>query len=156
MAINLGTRQEDIVTVVFFIPSFTWTKGVPLPVPYPIVKDTLERGQDVSDNVRYNKKWAYTKDSYTKKVYFDEPGLKEGGFFSLTRSKKTEPTRYSDSVFVNGRNAVRGADVAYMNNKNTLGFHVIMPPTSKPDITDSGKVAEAEAAPEIPSFMEFF
>jgi len=156
MAINLGTRQDSSIKVVFFIPSFTWTKGVPLPVPYPIVKNTLERGQNVSDNVRYNECWAYIKDSYTKKVYCDEPGLKTGGVLSITRSKKTEPSMYSDSVFVNGRNAVRGFDLAYMNDKNTIGFHIIMPPTPKPAITDTGKVAEAEAAPEMPSFMEFF
>lgn len=156
MAINLGTGQDGIIEVIFFIPSFTWTKGVPLPVPYPIVKKTLERGQNVSDDVRYNKHWAYIKDSYTKKVLLDDPGLITGGFFSATRSKKSEPLQYSDSVFVNGRNAVRGFDLAYMNNKNTIGFHIIVPPTPKPAITDTGKVAEADPAPKMPLFMEFF
>jgi len=154
MAFNLGTRQSSVVKVVFFVPSWTWTQGVPLPVPYPVIKSSLKAGTDVSDDVRYNKKWAYIKDSNTQRVYADEAG--KMGVLSGVVSKKSVPLDYSQSVFIDGRNAVRCGDMAWMNNKNTIGFHICMPPVPKAAITDTGKVAEAMSAPKIPSIGDMF
>jgi len=154
MAKMLGTRQSSVIKVVFFVPSWTWTKGVPLPVPYPVFKKSLKAGTEVSDDVRYNKSWAYIKDSNTQRVYADEVG--KMGVLSGVVSKKSVPLDYSESVFVDGKNAVRCGDMAWMNNKNTIGFHIGEPPVPKPAITDTGKAAEAMAAPEIPSIGDLF
>jgi len=155
MASNIGTRQDSKPKIVFMIPSFTWTKGVPLPVPYPIIKNTHTPTENVSEDVHYNGSPAFKADSYGKDVTADEAGEKFGGLFSGTRSDKHEPKSYSESVHVNGEGAVRNLDIGWMNNKNTIGLY-IYDTANKPDITDTGKSPDADEAPKVPSFMEFF
>ena len=154
MADNLGARKDGLPYVIHKYFSFDFTPGSPYPIPYPVA-NMLSDSENVSENVFYNGNAAFKADSYVTHVWGDEAGV-DGGMFSGTFTQKAEPISYSMSVFVNGANAVRGYDPFYMNKKNTTGTLILIPPPAKGAITDTGKVAEAEAAPEIPSFMEFF
>jgi hypothetical protein len=154
MAINLGARKSTLPKLVFSYPSWNWTPGRSKPVPYPVTYD-LNVSVDVSDNVFYNKHNAFMKASHSANVIGDEAG-KKGGVLSDTVSAEAEAIIYSESVKVNGRQAVRCGDLFYMNSKNTQGTLICVLPPLKGAITDSGKAPDAQPAPEVPAFMEFF
>lgn len=153
MAINLGARKSNLPKVISSYPSWNWTPGCSSPVPYPVIHD-LKISVNVSENVFYNGHNAFMRGSDSSKVKGDEAG-KNGGVISGTFTAEAEAIIYSDSVYVNGKQAVRCGDTFHMNSKNTQGTLVCVPPPPKGAITDSGKAAQAQAAPEIPSFTEF-
>jgi len=154
MAMNLGARKSSLPRVIGNFPSFNWTPGVTPPVPYPVVYE-LDKSENISEDVFYNGANAFMMKSDSSHVTGDEAG-KNGGVISGTVSDKAEPIDHSASVFINKREAVRCGDMFYMNNKNTTGTLVCVPPAPKGAITDSGKVAEAPEAPEMPSFGDMF
>ena len=155
MAINFGNRKDSEYKVICLLPSFEWTKGIPLPVPYP-VHCHLGESEDVSEDVFYNGDNSFTQISTTTYVEMDKPALDVGaGVISGTKEEEATPLQYCDSVRVNGNGAVRAYHMFYMNKKNTIGI-LIKEPKIKAPITDTGKSADAIEAPEVPSFMEFF
>ncbi len=153
MAINLGARKSNLPKVISSYPSWNWTPGCSSPVPYPVTYE-LNQSENVSENVYYNGHNAFMMQSDSSHVTGDAAG-KNGGVISGTVSDKAEPIEHSDSVHVNKKEAVRCGDLFYMNAKNTQGTLVCVPPPPKGAITDSGKAAQAQVAPEIPSFTEF-
>ena len=145
MAINIGARKSGVAKIISVTPSFNITPGFPLPVPYPVVY-ALSDALNVSPDVHFNKDKVFTLNSDSAKVTGDELGTK-GGVLSQTYCGKAEPIGHSASVYINGQNAVRCGDSFYMNNKNTIGTLICVPPAPKGAITDSGKVSSAKAAP---------
>ena len=141
MAINLGARKSNLPKVVSTFPSWNWTPGSALPVPYPVVYE-LNISENISKDVFYNGDNAFMMKSDSSHVTGDEAGI-NGGVISGTFSDKAEPIDHSLSVFINKREAVRCGDMFYMNNKNTIGTLICTPPPAKGAIRDSGKVAEA-------------
>ena len=141
MAINIGARRSSLPKVISQVPSFNFTPGSSLPVPYPVTY-SLSISTSVSSNVRYNGSYAFMLNSDSTRVSGDEVGLK-GGVISNTFGGKAEPIEFSLSVFVNKHNAVRCGDLFYMNNKNTQGTLVCVAPPQKGAITDTGKASSA-------------
>lgn len=154
MALNIGARRSSLPKVISNYPSWNWTPGCSSPVPYPVTYD-LKESVNISPDVYYNGDNAFIMKSDSNKVRGDEAG-KNGGVLSGTTSAEAEPIEHSDSVFVNGSQTIRCGDLFWMNHKNTQGTLVCAPPPPKGAITDSGKAPDAEPAPEMPSFTEFF
>lgn len=147
MALLRGAREEGKPVVYSTIPSFNWTPGSPIPVPYPVRHD-LESSVDLSEDVRYNKNWVFLLSSNTVSVTGDEAGT-EGGVLSGTFTQKAEPlfSTGASSVHINGENAIRTGDIFWMNDKNTVGY-LSYEESEKDTITDEGKVENAIPAPE--------
>jgi len=154
MAMNLGARKSNLPKVISNYPSWNWTPGCSNPVPYPVTYD-LNKSENVSTDVFYNGDNAFMMQSDSTHVTGDEAG-KNGGVLSGTVSDKAEPINHSLSVFVDRKEAIRCGDLFYMNSKNTQGTLICVPPPPKGAITDSGKAPDAQPAPEVPSFTEFF
>jgi len=152
MAKNIGARASSLPKVISNYPSWNWTPGCSSPVPYPVTYD-LDQSENVSSDVYYNGSPAFMMQSDSSHVTGDEAG-KNGGVLSGTVSDKAEPIEHSSSVRVNKRQAVRCGDLFYMNSKNTQGTLVCTPPPPKGAITDTGKIPDAPAAPELPPMRE--
>ena len=140
MAEELGARMCGQQKTIFKSPTKNKTPvGNQQPaLPYPI-QVALDASSGCSKNVNYNGKPAFTIKSDTTKVIGDAPGILKGTK-SSTVSDIANAKDKSSSVFVNGKNTIRCADVFFMNKKNTKGTLVCSPAPSAPPITDEGKV----------------
>lgn len=138
MATQLGAKKDSKGTVVSSAPSVTKLPNN-VPVPFPIVIK-LDSSVEESSNVMLNGKPAFMMSSDTAKVLGDEAGT-NGGLISGTTGKEAQPSKYSQSVKVNKKWAVRCGDTFDMNNKNTIGILVCAPPAPKAPITASGSIA---------------
>ena len=156
MATLRGARKESKPEIKSFLPSFNWTPGSTYPIPYP-VKEDLDDGQDLSEDVRYNEEYVFLQSSYVNEVTGDKAGS-NGGIISTTTSDRAEPmsTTGASSVQINGENAIRTNDIFWMNEKNTWGY-LDYQDSEKNTITDEGKAADAIPAPEgIIGFISSF
>ncbi len=102
------------------------TKGVP--VPYAIVSE-WEAAEIYSGNVAYNGCLAMTVRSITRECKGDEAG--DAGVVGGTVGGVCHMDEKSESVRINGSNAVRDGDEVWMNNRNTKGKVLIIPAVSK-------------------------
>lgn len=140
MAEELGARMCGKQKVIFKSPTKNKTPvgNAQPPIPYPI-QVALDASSACSKNVNYNGKSAFTIASDTTKVIGDAPGVLKGTS-SSTVSDIAKAKDKSSSVFVNGKNTIRCADVYFMNKKNTKGSLICSPAPSAPPITDDGKI----------------
>ena len=140
MADELGARMCGKQKTICSSPTMNKTivGNTQPPLPYPI-QVALDASSKCSKNVNYNGKAAFTIASDTTKVIGDAPGTLKGTS-SSTVSDIANAKDKSSSVFVNGENTIRCADVFFMNKENTTGTLICSPAPSVPAITDEGKI----------------
>jgi len=112
-----GSRDIGEGLIVSCYPD--WCKSPDKPVPYDIYA-YQDEDANTAPTVRMTKKRAHTKESFTTCSHGDEPGVGLG-VKSGTRGSVCQPKTWSETVMIEGKNAVRDTDEWWMNNKNTTG-----------------------------------
>lgn len=137
---QLCARKDGKLIVVSMAPDVCKTPmgNAVVPVPYPVTID-LSGSNNYSTDVNFNDNQAFRFNTDTTKVIGDEAGT-AGGVKSGTTGQKAEPIQHSASVKINKEHLIRCGDMFYMNNKNTQGRLVCVPPPPQAHISDDGQV----------------
>ena len=117
MAIEAATAKDAQFVLISIAPDVCFTPKKPgYPIPYPITHK-MDQSEQVSPNVFFKGKAAYLhNESFVDNVKGDELG-KGKGVISQTHVKISHNIGKSSSVFVNGKQIVRTADMMWMNWK---------------------------------------
>ena len=119
MANETATAQDAQFRLVSLAPDVCLTPGKQgVPVPYPITH-TMDQSLQCSPNVYLQGKPVYLhNESSVDNVQGDEPG-KGGGVVSQVNTKISHNIDESPTVYVNGRQIMRTADMMWMNCKKS-------------------------------------
>ena len=117
MANEAATAKDAQFVLISMLPDVCLTPSKSgYPVPY-VITHRMDQSEQCSPNVFFRGKPAYLhNESYVDNVRGDEPGAGKG-VISRTHVKISHNIDKSATVYVNGRQIVRTADMMWMNWK---------------------------------------
>lgn len=117
-----GSRDTGEGIIVSMYPDVCKTPVGPalVPVPYSIYAKQNDAAAGVAETVHQTSQRSHKLGSLVTMSHGDEPGTGKG-VKSGTVQEVCTPKTFSESVRIEGMNAVRHTDEWWMNNKNTVG-----------------------------------